>query len=851
MPAPMLPPLTVFRGAGRTPTYPATLALLVLGISFAHLCIGPKPVRAQLQRWTGPLVLPATAYTHHDDAFAAEVNPALLGLMPSWSAAYVHAEIDSDQVLLARGDALHMGTPLAFGLATGFSLHSIRPSSATPKLAGQTAERWLATFSAAFAPTPVWSIGFSARGVSSPHPQLDGLASVDVGTVLRLGPGLETSFALRDLFLSRSGFGLGALGASPAAVLGAQLRPVATSAWVLDGTFAVDRERNVAGRGALGLAIPGLGELALAAQVTWPDAGQEQVALLGEFSANYGSVALGVGGLGGTGFGPDVDGYGMLRVDGRPRLRTSLGVPGPVILDLPLEDSSPRKFMGLAQRLQQARNDPRVTGVLLRPRAGELSLALAQELRLQLSELRAAGKWVGCYLEEASGAAYYACAGAEQVWLDPAGGIRLQGQAMTVLHFGEVLEKIDVDAEFLRIGDYKSAPEQFTRSQMSEAAQRQLAGLLDDAQRRLQTDLARDLGHSRGEIEAWIDSGPQLADVALERGMITGVLDQAELGGPHSGHLWGQQLATSLAEGHPQRIGQGPRVGVVLIDGTIVDGKSVDVPLLGIHASGGTTLVETIDGLAADPSVRAIVVRIDSPGGSVLASDQIWRALYRARQRKPVIASLGSVAASGGYYVASAAHEIWSDPSTLTGSIGIFAGKVDVSRLAARLGVGVQMMARGKSAGADSPFRAFSPDERLALAARLRTYYRLFLARVAEGRGMEVERVDALGRGRVYSGDAAQELGLVDHLGGFAAALQRARNAGRLASDAGLVIRPEGGQGLMGLLMQGAAAETSPTSVLGAALPPALRQAAAVLWTVHAGAEGMPLALLPYTVVLD
>jgi protease-4 len=260
--------------------------------------------------------------------------------------------------------------------------------------------------------------------------------------------------------------------------------------------------------------------------------------------------------------------------------------------------------------------------------------------------------------------------------------------------------------------------------------------------------------------------------------------------------------------------------------------------------------------MAADPNIRAIVLRVDSPGGAALASDKIWRAVRRARERKPVVASMGAVAASGGYYVACAADEIWADPSTLTGSIGIFYGKVDVVGLAGMLGIGIESFARGKRAGAESIFRPFTEEERAALADAMRTYYRLFLTRVAEGRGMKVEAVDALGRGRVYSGDAAQRVGLVDRLGGFASALMRARELAGLGQDAPVDVRPPRRDRLLDFLLGGVAASTqtdaaSATGLEGdslPALPKGARALLRVVTTLEQIGSGAPLALLPYQI---
>jgi protease-4 len=259
-------------------------------------------------------------------------------------------------------------------------------------------------------------------------------------------------------------------------------------------------------------------------------------------------------------------------------------------------------------------------------------------------------------------------------------------------------------------------------------------------------------------------------------------------------------------------------------------------------------VVRAVDAMRADPLVRAIVLRVDSPGGAVLASDQIWRAVRRARKVKPVVVSMGAVAASGGYYVAAAGDEIWADPSTLTGSIGAFYGKVDVSELAAKLGVGIEVFKLGKRSGGDSLYRPFTPDERAALADRLRTYYRLFLRRVAEGRRMTVDQVDALGRGRVYSGDTALRLGLVDHLGGFASALMRARELGRVSDSAEVAILPKRPDGLLDYVLGELSGSAVAAPQVAPLVPAHLRAAVAQAVTILQLGAATPLALLPYAV---
>ena len=807
--------------------------------------VGTTPGRAQFHRATGPVMLPASALLLQDDAFAAEVNPALVGLLPAFSAAYLHSEVDRSQSFRTRGDALHLATPLPFGFAAALSLHSLRPG----ERASIRAARALTAATLSFSPSARASIGLTTRTLFSQDARFDGLTSFDVGAVFRLSPVLQASIAARDLFISRSGFGVTGLYAAPACLSGLQVRPFGTSQLILDGSVAVDTRDNFGLRLGASVAVPLVGQLSAVGEFEWPDEGDHQWSLLAELSMSLDQLSAGAGWLSGPGYGSAFHGYGFVRVDGRLRQGLTLDPQGDV-LDLELKALTPRSFLATAQVLDRALHDPAIAGVLLRPRGSKIGMALAQELRLQLAALKKAGKFVGCHLENASGSEYYLCAAGEQVLIDPAGSIRLAGHTAHVMLFGDALKKIHVRAEFMRIGDQKSAPEQFTRRLMSEPAREQTNALLDDAQRRMQEDLSHDLDKTPREVAELLERGPYLAESGVAAGLVAASVDSSELGQSGDGaKIAALGLTASLPARHPRGFGVASRIGVVLVDGTIVDGESVDVPLIGLHSTGGTTVVKAIDGLAADPTVRAIVVRIDSPGGAVLASDQIWRALYRARKRKPVIASMGAVAASGGYYVASAAHEIWADPSTVTGSIGIFYGKVDLSELADRLGVGVEVLTRGKHAGAESMFTSLTTADRAMLADRLRTYYRKFLERVAAGRGMTVSEVDARGRGRVFSGDAAQRLKLVDHLGGVSAAIARARRLAYLSEDAEVTVVPSTG-GLLSLLTQGAVGPATLPSTASLPLSEAVRRALASWFALQSLQDGAPMALLPYDIVL-
>jgi protease-4 len=222
-------------------------------------------------------------------------------------------------------------------------------------------------------------------------------------------------------------------------------------------------------------------------------------------------------------------------------------------------------------------------------------------------------------------------------------------------------------------------------------------------------------------------------------------------------------------------------VGIITISGGIVEGKSRNVPVLGIDTAGDETLIKAIDGARKNPQITAVVLRIDSGGGSALASDRIWRAVQRLAEKKPVIASFGGVAASGGYYIAAPVTEIVASPSTVTGSIGLFYGKADLSELLDKLGVNVTVLETGgENVDMESWHRPYTDDEVALLQTQLEHFYNLFLERVAAGRGMTREQVHEIAQGRIWTGASALENGLVDSNGGLAFAIERARTLGEV-----------------------------------------------------------------------
>jgi protease-4 len=289
------------------------------------------------------------------------------------------------------------------------------------------------------------------------------------------------------------------------------------------------------------------------------------------------------------------------------------------------------------------------------------------------------------------------------------------------------------------------------------------------------------------KVVQWIDTAPHTAEQALRGGMIDAVGYADELEGELEKWLTRKVnlRAPSSLPVHDQSFGPGPVIAVVHVEGTISDGESLTVPLVGSVLAGGRTLVRAIDRLREDRRVKAVVVRIDSPGGSVAASDDMARALDRIAKIKPVVISFGDVAASGGYYVATAGSYIFADATTKTGSIGVFRPKVDVSGVLAKFGVHVESIDYGAHAGLYTWFKPYTPEERAAAQAGVDASYQEFIARVAKARKMTTEQVDAVARGRVWSGVRARELGLVDAYGGLREAVAHAREQAKLKPGEG------------------------------------------------------------------
>lgn len=749
----------------------SSLALVLVLLAIA-------PADAQLRRRASGGALGSTTRASADDAFVLERSPADLARTAGWNLSYVHEERVVD-VVGGQGDldSAAFVSALPFGLGVGVGVDASRPTGGA--LFGRFSFG-LGWQSGGFA------TGAVVRGLAGGGPFARGATTLDFGVSYRATGRL--AFALNGFdLLSPSGLG-GAADALPATgVLTAQVRPFADESLLVEASGAVDADGRVGVEGRLHLRVPHVGRAFFAVQAEdLSDA--RDLRLAGGVALDWERLALVAHGFGDP-RSEQVSGFGVGANFGSRR-RT--GVPaGGYVWDIRVPSAGGRSLLALLAKLDRARRDPMVAGVMLRLRGTHMGMAAAQELRQAIAAVRNEGKAVACYFTTPNGSSVYACGEADARWIDPAGHVQLLGTAFNVRGYGPFLRNLGVRMEVLRIGTHKSWAETYIGDASTGPAREQREALLDDVEARFQQDLAQDLDTDRAEIARLVDEGPYLADEAEEAGLVTGLLDETELREAAREVFGARRLRERPARDVPQALGRPRHVAVVVIDGSIVDGENVDYPIIEIHSSGGDTLVPILERLRADPRVAAVVLRVDSPGGSALASDQIWRAVRRLREAKPVVASMGSVAASGGYYVACGADVVFADPTTLTGSIGIFFGKIDVAQLAEWVGARAEVHRRGANAGNDTFWRPFEPRFRGILADKVRRSYRQFLSRVAESRAMSVAEVHAVGEGRIFSGDRAVRLGLVDRLGGFVAALDEARRRAGLAPDAPVAFMPQ------------------------------------------------------------
>jgi protease-4 len=448
--------------------------------------------------------------------------------------------------------------------------------------------------------------------------------------------------------------------------------------------------------------------------------------------------------------------------------------------------SGQRGLIAMLRRIEEAEAAGERAVLVIKPDGFRLSWASGQELREALRRVRDAGGHVYAYVEQPNMREYWIASVAEKIYTHPAGQLDTVGLGTRRLYFRDALAKLGVAVEAVHVDEYKSAHENFTRNDRSDADTEQRTALLDDTWEQVVHDIAQARGKTKAEVRELVLASPLGPTQGVELGLVDGVIHRDELSKELSDELGVDVSLRKFEPTDPEREtwGRAPYIAVVLVEGTIVDGKSRNIPLLNITMTGGEQIAETLQALRGDGACEGIVLRVDSGGGSAFGSELMWREVQRTHEAwkndkkgsPPIVVSMSDVAASGGYYIAMGTDQIYAEPLTTTGSIGVVTMHFDVSGLMNMLGVGIDKLEAG-GAGVDinSIWQPWSPEQRKKVEEGIDRIYELFLERVVAGRGMTRDDVHAVARGHVWSGKRAKDIGLIDDFGGLREAVTELR----------------------------------------------------------------------------
>lgn len=734
------------------------------------------------------LALPVPGVAVAEEPAGMGTNPAAAGFAgPFVLQWFREANVTED----SRADGLYLASSFG-GLGAGYSIEWVRP--------GPGASRYRKNaFSLASGDGRRFSAGVAWNRWSSPDPGVDAFASWDLGLTVR---------PTRHLSLAAAALGFGA------ELRGVELPlrydvGVATRFWDDAITLSADLLADDRARGdfhathlAFGAGAELRSGLALALQLAVPLRGVPGVSrdpsavVALAWSGPHAGVYAGAGAV------PDRTGSLVGLRASRERYRSGGAARAVPTLDLEEELERDRflvftvgdrdPYGRLLERLAAARTDPEVAAVAVKIEGLPLGPGRIEEVRAALAAVRER-KPVLAWMAGGGTVEYWLATAATSIAMPPSGSLDVSGVASSRLFLRDTLARAGITFDVIARGAYKNAPEPLVRAGSSPESREVTNALLDDVFGRLVADVAAARKLAPEKVRALVDTGLFGAEQAKAEGLVDEVLWPDELGG------WASRVARRavgprgpyrpVPERRAQRWGRPAVVEVVQVEGTIVSGKSRRGPVGTGGLAGAETVVRQLRRAAMDRDVKAIVLRVDSPGGDGLASDLVWREVVLARARKPVIASMGDAAASGGYLVAVGADAIVAEPSTLTGSIGVFALKPDLSGLLAKLGARREAWARGENAGWMSLGRPWSASERRVLEGQIEGFYRLFVDRVARGRKLPPEEVEPLARGRVWTGKQAFDRRLVDRLGSLQDAVALARERAGLGPGAWVEVR--------------------------------------------------------------
>ena len=516
---------------------------------------------------------------------------------------------------------------------------------------------------------------------------------------------------------------------------------------------------------------------------------------------------------------------------------------------------STQTVRGFVESLEKAKRDSRIRTVLLMPSGLSLPYwAKVQELRDAVTDFRKSGKTVIAFLEYGGDREYYLASAADKVYLLPTSPLDLTGVASYEIFLRGALDKIGAYPDFVHVGDYKTAVNQYTEKGFTPTHREMSESLNRDMYDQLVRGIAEARKKSEQEVRALIDQGPFDPEDALRHGLVDELVYEDQLD-DRVPELTSASRAMRRFEGRDYQrvsgrsVGLRPRsrIAVIYAVGIIASGKSGYDPLNG-PVLGSESLVEQIRKVRDDNSVKAIILRVDSPGGSSVASDVIWRELMITRDQKPsrpLIASMSDLAASGGYYISMPAQAIVAQPATLTGSIGVYMGKLALGGTMSKIGVTTETVTSGANADIYSPFEPFDEAGRERLQEHIQGFYETFVDKASKSRKTTPEKIDAVAQGRVWTGQQARERGLVDALGGLDTAVRIAKDRAGIPEDEDveLVAYPSR-RSLFETISDQFGGGASLWSLLGSRAEQ--RAVGALTAPVRLFRRGEPLALMPY-----
>ncbi len=521
----------------------------------------------------------------------------------------------------------------------------------------------------------------------------------------------------------------------------------------------------------------------------------------------------------------------------------------------PLAEALGEKKMSLQdlfQVLRKAQKDPHIKALLLRPRFPLVGLGKLQEIRQAILRFKTSGKPVYAYLENAGKWDYYLATTADTIAGVGSGFMVLNGLLSQAVFLKGTLHSLGIEADFVAYGKYKNAPDMFTRDHMSPAQREVTNSLLDDIYPRFLETIARDRNLPVTRVQQLVDSGFFTFEKARSAGLIDTVMSYHHLreflktrlpGKPRTVPFWRYRDIPMSKLGFKARY----KLAVIFGVGSIVVGSADAFGQDGLITSEG--MAKAIREAAGNERIKAIVLRVDSPGGSGTASDIIWQAVREARKKKPVVVSVGDVAASGGYYISMGADSIVAPPGSIVGSIGVFAGKFALSGLYKKIKMTKEEIKRGRNADLFSDLHTFTPEQRRLMTSFIMDFYHQFVSNVARSRGMRYQEVDRIAQGRVWTGRQGLEIGLVDRLGDFYQAVQMAKRLGGIPEEetVELVFYPRQKTLLERLLPLAAGGEFSRMARrLVTGLPESFQS---VLTAIPHLKNGEPLFLMPFFVI--